>query len=432
MSRGAFRFFICSAMLSLTVWADPAEYRAQVDSFVSSMPLLKHTDAETHQYGLVVDLGAKYYLSDSFSTQFNPWMRSNFASKDSTQKLNFEPLEAQIQYKKRSRKIVLGFHRSPWEGTDIINPMDMVFAKNYLDPLSPSTRSAAGLFYSEDLGFVSLDLFYIPQQQKSLLPGNHSPWWPRQLYLPTDSTTQELRLPDRVAYEILSENELNTAFKNNVALRLQKNFGAVDLSLAGFEGMAQTPILTPQIVVTPLEVFPKEIFLLESPVRVKPTFYRHRVGAMAMTGLFGTTIIRLAAQHSQPVGDSRIIPGWSHQAVAEIEQTVNLRRSDITFLAELIYTKRQESGNIASLSSLLEKAAMVGFRWPFKENWSWISAYYQEFRYQSSFFHTELSRSHTDHLKSTVVLDYIGGTQNSPLGSFNKNAQGTYRLTFSY
>lgn len=432
MGRGALRFFFICAMFSLMAWADPSEYRAQLESFVSTMPQLKGTDAETTQSGLVLDIGAKYYLTDKISTQFNPWIRSNFASKDSTQSFLFDPLEAQIQFKQSSRKAVFGFHRSPWEGTDIINPMDMVFAKNYLDPLNPSTRSAAGLFYSEDLGFLSFDLFYIPQQQKSLLPGNHSPWWPRQLYLPVDSTQQELRLPDRVAYEVIDADELNSASKNNVALRLQKNFGSVDVSLAGFDGMAQTPVLTPQLVVTPLEVFPKEIYLLESPVKIKPSYYRHRVGAMALTGLFGTTILRLAGQHSQPVGDSRILPGWNHQAVIEVEQTISLRRSEITFLVELIYSKRQESGNLASLSSLLEKAAMVGLRWPFKENWSWIAAYYQEFHYQSSFFHTEVSRTHTDHLKSTLLLDYIGGSQNSPLGSFNKNAQASFRLTYSY
>jgi len=412
---------LCFIMLGSPKLFATAEIQGQTAIFASTMPNFNSPNLSRESGGAELNLTTAIRWDQYWRVQFSPEIKADALTKDPSEQFVFEPKELNLERKKLSQKLKVGFSRVNWEGTDLVNPMDIVHAKNYRDPLNSTSRSSAGIFYSDQIKSVSWDLIYIPLQSKALFPGESSPWWPRSLNLPVENDNLVLLLPNQVDYHVTSDEVLNHALDNNVGLRVQYHGDSWDLSLAGFDGSSSPPLLIPIVTTTAIEVYPRQIFQLQNPVLIRPTYYRHRVAAMATAVTTGTWIFRFSAQHAQPQGDSSFIPGWSEYAVLGGEKTLPLWKRDITLLAQILSSRRAESSGLSALSGLLEKSVMLGWRWAFAEKWTWTSALFQEQTTFSTFTHSELSWSWRDNWRQDLVVDLFSGPADSAIGAYDRN-----------
>ncbi|HEY8272105.1 MAG TPA: hypothetical protein VIG33_14535 [Pseudobdellovibrionaceae bacterium] len=424
-----FLFFL---LISQTGSFAKSETQGKVSFLGISRPELKSDFAESADFVVELEGEHKYYFNKNLSFQVSPWVRSNWASKDSVQKFFLEAQEIAISYKKSSQKVMIGFHRQIWEGTDLVNPMSLQNPQFYLDPLVTKARSSAGLFYSDQIGSFSWDFSYIPKQGKSVLPGEHSAWWPRSLNLPLQTESMEVRLPEDIAYQINNDEVLDRALDHNVGFRLMINLNSLDVAMAGFEGSSQAPLLIPVLTMNPIEVSPRQVFQVTSPIAITPTYFRRRAMAGVMTWSLNPWVLRLSAQHIQPMGDSPLLPGWSELFVAGIERNFALGNQDLMILLQGVSSKKAETGSLSTLEALLERALMLGLGWRPTETVTFLSVFYQEQRKFSFFFHNELKLNHNERWSSQLAVDIFEGKADSALGTYNKNDQFTYQLSWAF
>lgn len=426
---------LLSFALTSPAWAGEFEYQGLLGAYGNSMPKLKRSDVSKNGAGLEGQLQGKYRFDKNFSLQFQPWFKTDGLTKSSADKFQFEAQELSLEWKKSSRKLKLGVSTQVWEGTDLINPMDIASVKNYRDPLSIQNRGSAGLFYSDQIGKFSGDFIYIPWQTKALMPSQESPWYPRDINL-TRSDDLNIVLPNEVTYRIFDDRVRDNALANNMGMRLQFHGSSFDLSLAGFEGMASTPLLIP--------IFRGAggaTITFQNPVEIYPIYYRQRVAAAAMMLTAGSWIFRAAAQHAQPMGESFFVadstvpvelPTWSDYGVLGVEKNFEWGEQSVTLIVQGVASHQPKSESISSFSALLEKSGMVALRFPIKENWTWTSAFFQEFKTNASFFHTDIGWGFSEHWKAELSADILAGSPQSTIGTYDQNDRGSARMVYSF
>jgi hypothetical protein len=389
---------------------------------LSAMPELDAPTVASERAALYLNLDHQTKWRRIWGFNFSPYIISDPLNESTPEQFHFEAKELSFDYKKSSTRLKLGISTVNWEGTDFLNPMDIVSPKIYFDPLNSEKRGSAGLFYSDKVASVGFDFVYIPVQSHAKLPGDNSPWWPRDVNLPTQNNDVELLLPENPEYKVLGRETLNQADEHNVALRLQYQGDSFDLSIAGFIGASQTPILQPIVTGTLIDAGPpKRVIQINSLIEVQPIYYKVSTGAFALTKTFDSFILRLSAHHIQPLGRDTRLPSWSELGVLSIEKNINLRKSTLTLLAQMISSREAESDSLSLLSSLTKRSAGLGFRWPFAEKWTWISAAFHETVTESSYIHSDLAWSFADGFSQGLAVDVFTGKDISTLGAYDKN-----------
>ncbi len=376
----------------------------------------------------------------SWKFEINPRFQSDLQSQDSAEKNDLQWRELSLTgVLRNSETVKLGFTTINWEGTDFINPMDVMSVGDFRDPLSPQKKSSLAFLYTAERNFqndnsLTWDLVYVPIQSKASLPSEHSLWWPRKLQFPLQTDQFTLQLPNQVSYRILSDEELNHATANNFGSRLHLRMASTEFSLAAKEGMHNTPLLLPALDVSLLSLSPKLIFLLQSPVKIQPVYYRERQGALGLNYYADSWVFRSAGVHSQPLGTDSRLPSYSDQYVLGLEKTITFSTQSITLLLEKIETKTASaasaSENTSTLTKLFDQAWLLGWRWPFNERWTWSSAGMQEQKTKSTFVHQSLDWKISDHWQLNLTADILSGSEDSSLGVYDQNDR--YGINWAY
>lgn len=436
-----FIFSVLMLMEASFAHAGEFDYQGQIAGYEASMPQLKRDDVTKNDAGFEGYFKTKYAFNKNFNFQLQPWFKYDATNKTPAEKFQADPQELSFEWKKSARKIKIGYSTAVWEGTDIINPMDIASVKNYRDPFSVQNRGTAGIFYSDQIGKFSWDALFIPWNSKVLMPGQESPWLPRDTSMFQD-TGYQVQLPDAVIYSVQSDIVLNRALANNGGLRLQYHGDSVDLSVGGFEGQASNPMMVPHVNFQGIIIGGQTVLIPQNPIEIFPVYYRQRTVATALSWTLGSWIVRGAAQHTQPLGEDFFslpnyplpiaLPSWSDYGVLGIEKNIEWGDQNITFIVQGIASHAPKSESVASFQSLLEKSAMVALRFPVKENWTWTTAYFREFKANSSFLHSEVGWNLAEHWKAELSADILLGTKNSVIGTYDQNDRGTFRLSFSF
>lgn len=395
-------------------------------------PDQNRSDLTQNQVKISGQIEWRVLLSQSTRLQFTPLVLTDPLNESSNEQFIFEPEELSIEWRQSVRRFKLGYTKSQWEGTDFFNPMDLVDSENYHNPVNPLTRGSPGLYYTDVIEPMAFDLVYIPWQTRSLLPGNNSPWWPRKFLLPTQDDDLVLLLPEKVDYKILSNEELNKARRHNLALRLRYYSTSFDVSLAAFEGQSATPLLLPRITTTPIELSPKRVFQLESPIEIQPLYYRHRSFAGVITYPAGSWIFRLASQYEQPLGSDPRLPGWSHTSVLGLERTLFIKGDRLTLLTQYIHTEDSSNDSLAALDALTQQAFAFGVRYAFSEKWVWFLGGLQELTNNSLFTSSQLTYEMKDNVQLNLGAQVFSGRSGSALGTYKKNNQLTLGTSFLF
>ncbi len=412
------------------------------------MPGRNEMGISQSQSALDANVDLNFAFNESFKFRFQPMIKYDGSNLSKEEKFLYENLEAHFSFRKSAHQFKLGMSTVNWEGPDFLNPMDLLNAKNYRDPLNMYNRSSAMAAASLQGEKMGIDLVYIPWRSEDIIPESKSPWWPRLATLPTENEDLELRIPFDVQYEIRNHRNLHEALRHNGGIRFQYRGDQWDTSIAAVEATA-SPLGLHPILSAASSVFnpPVQIISLNNPIIIQPYYYKQRTLAFAFSKAWETVIIRGAIRHSQPLGDNQIlrvltqtgmtdinlqVPSWSQYGVFEIEKHFNVFGEDLTVILEYAESKKPKSSSVSSFTSVLQNVYLIGFRLPLRETWTLNAAFFQDYKSKAHYTHTGLNKSWNDNLSSELAVDLFAGGENTLLGVYDKNDQVSLKTNFAF
>jgi hypothetical protein len=274
---------------------------------------------------------------------------------------------------------------------------------------------------------------WIPRQTRSQLPGEESAWLPRHTNLPLKSDNVDVLLPDRVEYQFLPREERDNALDNNIASRIQIHGNHGDMAIAYFEGAADMPQFKPVLDVVPIEISPREIYQIQSPVRLVPIDYRRRSGGIFLSAAVKEWILRFATRYDQPIGDnSNSLPSWSDQTVAGVEKSFEAWGDLVTVIIQGAWAHSGGDRSVLSIQDLYDRAVLLGIRWPIGENWTVLLSGLRSGRDQSTFAQLDVSHRISDEWTIQFIATSLDGPSTSLLGLMSDHDRIALRVTRAF
>ncbi len=356
-------------------------------------------------------------------------------AKASSSQRHFQGLVQDLFVRKKTNRDAwtLGFNTYSWGVTDGYNPLDVINPRDFTDPLHAKKMGSFGAHYSRSLtSSLQMEALYIPVQTASRLPGEHSRWLPRQVYLPPGDDMQIL-LPDRVHYSIHKNRDLN-ALHNNFGARLLFTEGSREWGLIFFDGMSSTPIIRADITTgTPISLFPVVVLAVDPNIALTPVYYRVQTTGGSLVWSFDSFILRLQSAYTKvrSEAEEQDLPAWSQENVWGFEKNMDIYGINVTTLLQGTYNLRnKEAGSSSGLTELLDRAVMLGLR--VSPSLSWESYFFAglDTRGQGSLMGFSLGHTLTESIKLELRGDFLQGPDSSWIGSYRNNDQ--IFLNFSY
>ena len=403
-----FTFFVASADTSGKISLD-----GNVLFKAPPAPVSQLTGASTFS------LQMKDKISEAWRWKFEPQLRTRGPGELSEVDVEWNARESWLEYRSGDFRVQGGSLIKAWEGTDGVNPMDLATQKILTDPLRSENLGSFGLWAQWSHSPVTFEAMFIPDQTRSVLPGDHAGWWPRESEIPLEQDDARLQVPENPEFEILSRKDLNDAYKNNFGARLRAQFETVDLSLAVFEGATQTPALTPDQRGLLVGVDPdgKFIILLDKPIRIQPVDDRRRSAAMGFNYTAKSFIFRAAARYDTAARKDKSRLNDTTQAVAGLEKTVEVGSRTFILLGQYAWGRESErAGTAVSVQSLFADAYLLGVRGVWSDTTSLQVAAVYSASTKSSFEQLDLERRLSDNWVLRTGADFFQGPSDTLIG----------------
>ncbi|WP_413290730.1 hypothetical protein [Bdellovibrio sp. HCB337] len=371
-------------------------------------------------------------LTESSRLYFKPNFLWDPQNRSDEERAFFDVGEAYYRLRGESWSFQAGSNVFNWGITDGYNPMDIVNTHQYYDPLRSVKLGVLSLILSHSSEKAEQELIYIPKNRGSILPGINSRWLPRRVYVPrTVDNNVVLLLPDDLRYTYTERKTINDALDDNVGLRMQWHFGAVDLGIIGFDGASSFPIVQPSVTGTVIEISPKIVLQTDPDVVLNSRNYRQQVGGLSWVSSQWNFLFKYATVYSQSIGDDPLLPGWTHENIVGLEKNFNIGSEGLLVaILQYAYIKSEkENDSNISVTEIFRRAWMAGGRFSWGDNWTVTAlGLYDSLRY-SNFQQYSVGRRFFDAWTLQVSAELISGKDITPLGLYNDN--DNYRLSLS-
>lgn len=405
------------------------KFSGSASSYINSLQIPSTTSAPSDKAGLYSELKLDNKINSAWRFKSDSIIRTDFVARDSVEFFQFIPRNLYFQKRGKSLIFRFGFQTLQIDGPDVVNPADIVHAKNWIDPSSPLTMSSAGLSMSQEIAEWNWELFYVPKQTPAVLPGEQSPWLPRKKRLPIESENTEIRIPDNVHYQYLAATELDNALDHNVTAKIQRKSENLETQFIYYNGLSHSPFLLTKVNGTLISVNP-DVILVDSPVRLKPLYYRHQAIAGTFVIPFESWAFRGGMNWLKPQGSDPRIPDETTLLVVGMEKSVETSLGLITVIADYVRQRRQDENQISFLRSIQEEAVTIGTRVPWGEETQFFAGGLYDLIGQSYLF--KISANHR--LSSSWSVEggaqMITGTEDTLLGLYER--YDSYHLKFSH
>jgi hypothetical protein len=414
--------------LARSAWSLTSD--AKVESVYWSQPYGVDTNNTLNRLSLIPTLTGKF--GDRYRLYFKPYFQWDPQNKSTEEQAFFDIGELYFKLRGETTSLQIGSNILNWGVTDGYNPMDIVNMRQYFDPLHSVKLGVGSLLFSHSTEKAEQELIYIPKNRESILPGTQSRWLPRQIYIPrTVDNNVVLLLPDDLRYSYESREVLDHALDNNVGLRLQWHLGFVDLSMTGYEGVAQFPIIQPEVTGTVIQISPLIVLQTDPDVKLRTKYYRQRAGGFSWVSNQWNFLLKYATNYSQSLSDDSLAPGWTHENIVGLEKNFNIG-SEGLLVAILQYsfidTQKENDSNL-SVTEIFRRSWMAGGRFSWGDNWTVTAlGLYDTLRY-SNFQQYAIARRFFDAWTLQLSAELISGHSYTPLGVYNDN--DNYRLSLS-
>jgi hypothetical protein len=398
--------------------------------YINALSMPSTTVTPTQKSGFVTEIKFENKLNSNWRLRGDIFLRNDFLAKDAVERFQWNPRNLYLQRKFNSLTARVGYQIQALDGPDIVNPADVVNAKNWIDPTAPVTLGSAGLSLSQEIKSWTWEIFYIPRQTTPILPGAHSPWLPRKDRVPIESDNTVLKIPDNVQYKYLNSEELNHALSNNVSIKLQRKTEKLETQLLFYDGLAQIPFLLTQINATLIAQTPKQILLADSPVKLIPLYYRQQAAAATFVIPLDTWVIRAGINWLKPYANGDKTPGETTTAVVGVEKNVETKIGLITGIFQYIRQQRQVKEQISFLRSIFEEAWTLGARIPWGEETQFFLGGLYDQVGKSSLYSFGATHRLSTSWSVELGAKYVEGPKETLLGLYSR--YDSYQARFVY
>ena len=436
MFRIAFLLLLAPLFFAIHAEAEDSEWGFNADMNLTGLYFPQEYGTDTNQLlgKFEFDPILRWKYKDSWRLFIRPVFIADPANNSQREKYFADPTEAYIKFQKEVLAIRLGFNTFTWGVTDGYNPVDILNTKVLYDPLHAKKLGAFSLAISEALPLIEYDIVYVPKARQALLPGEHSRWLPREVFVPqTPDNNLILLLPNNLVYNYGDRTVLDNSLDNNFALRLQKTISIFDLSISGFDGVAPYPIIEPQVHGTIIQVSPKIIVQMDPDVILDAKDYRIRQGGFSLVSHQWDFLFKYETSYSQSQGDYINLPGWIHESVAGLEKTFNFTSGTVIGVVQYSWlnTQKANDSNI-SITEIFRRAWMLGIRAQWHEVWTMNLLGLYDTVHSSHFEEITIGRRFYDTWTASVTADFFNGSIENTLGLYDKNDSVAISLSRSF
>lgn len=387
--------------------------------------------AATTRSGIEADFRLDNKFSSIWSFKSDLYLRTDFVSKDSQEFFQFIPKSFYFQRKSSSWNMKFGFQTVAVDGPDIVNPADILQAKNWVDPTAPLTMSSAGVSLEKEWDEWNFHFFYVPRQTTHILPGERSAWLPREHRLPIESENTELRIPDDASYQYVGAKELNDALSNNFSMKIQNKIDWLETQILYYNGLSHSPYVTTQITGTLISLNP-QVIQVNSAVKLRPIYYRHEALVGTFLLPFETWAMRGGINWLKPLGSDERIPGETKLMTLGIEKSFESSLGTITTLFDYVRQERQDENQISFLRSIMEKAITFGARVPLSEETTFYAGGLYDLVGSSTLLKASASHRLSNSWSMEGQVQFLEGPKDTLLGLYERHDSVQLRFQYSW
>jgi hypothetical protein len=335
-----------------------------------------------------------------------------------------------------SGTLQVGYNTFTWGVTDGYNPVDVVSARRYNDPLNSEKLGAFSALGRLDFGPLLLEGIYVPWQRQSTLPGGQSRWLPREIAGPIDQSGVLYSPPVSPQYYYTVPQSLDNALYNNYGARLSAHVVGIDAAAYYFDGAASVPgvglILEGSVAainpntnsVTAINSYPQ--------IGLQPINYRVTVTGGSVVVPVSELILRaeLADTKGRQQNYSTLV-AHDTEFVGEVEHTFTSESGSLTLIGLVSFASPQYGGNdpgntstsTPSLISLFNNAAGLGARWQPSEAVSGEGYAVFDIKHGGSLYKANLGYKLNDNWKIYGGGELFQGEITQPIGVYRKNSR---------
>jgi hypothetical protein len=407
------------------------KFSGQAGTYFNQLGIGSSTVTQSQRGGLIFDFKLDYKFESSWKFKFDSGIRTDIVARDSSEFFQLVPKNIYFQKKVNSLQLKFGLQTLSIDGPDIINPADLVNPKNWIDPTSPLTMGSPGLSISQEMDEWNWELFYIPRQTAPVLPGEHSPWLPRENRLPIESQNLIVEIPDNVRYQHLKPLEVNSARDNNFAFKIQRKSEHLEAQLLYYNGLSQTPFLTTQVQGTLLSMGP-DVILVDSPVKLRPLYYRHQAVAGTFLLPFDSWAIRGGFNWMKPQGYDSRLPKETNMMVLGFEKNFEASMGIITGIFDFVKQQRMDANQISFLRSIFEEAVTGGVRVPLGEETTLFAGGLYDLIGHSSLFKFSVNHRLSNAWSLEGGGQFLQGPDDTMIGIYQRHDSFQFKLLYSW
>lgn len=364
------------------------------------------------------------------------WDPTN-VSKD--EKLYWDVQEGYFQWQNLPWTIQLGLNVFNWGDTDVFNPLDVVNARRFYDPMRSEKLGAPALVIKRDFENFFVEGVYIPKQRKTLVPGENSRWLPRDIYrvrsLPIQpGMAARIILPSNIRYTYADELEVDNALDNNVGLRFKFRLPNFDWTIAGFQGAAPTPDVRLRRLTVNTQSTSSDLSLVtvtvDPDIQLQAGYYPVRMTGTSFAWVLGDYLVKGAAAYTHTMNRRFDLPARTWENALGVERTFGVGKGSLTALVQATYVDRGDSvdTNSISLARMFDRGVMGALRWAPNESWTVLASYLKDTKFKGDLWHGESTYKIADGWRAKLSADLLDGQTETPLGTYKRNDRATISL----
>lgn len=321
-----------------------------------------------------------------------------------------------------------GYNTWTWGVTDGFNPVDVVNARRFHDPLASEKLGALSWTNKLDFGSVLVEGIWIPEQRRSKLPGSSSRWLPREVSRSQLIDNTLFRVPENHVFYFRDYQEYDDALSNNIGGRLGLKVLGLDLGFYAFDGAATVPAtnlrLTGAVVAFVPGQTPDLIIDADPPIGLRPIYYRQTMIGGSVVAPVGPVLVRAEVAHTKPKRKAANVPVKVTESAFEVEHTITGESSSLTLIGMVTVADTEDPENTNSSTSfgrMFDRAAVFGLRYTPVETFTGELFTVFDTKYGGRLHKLELTKTLNDHWKLYGGGEIFAGKIETPIGVYRKN-----------
>lgn len=360
-------------------------------------------------------------------------VRANPSTDDDKEKVFVNFQEAYWEYTNYPVRTRLGMNTFSWGLMDGYSPLDITNSRVFFNPLSSEKLGSPALDIKYEGDGWSAQAIYIVKQPRSVLPSTDSRWLPRELLINPSTTEGTILLPPTFNYTYPATVELNDSRDHNFGIKLTKRLSTLDLSAVAFEGNSATPQFDVFLNGTVVSTIPL-VIQATSDIELVPVYYRQRTFGAQITWAPSSFIVRLENAYTDNLSEATALPGWSNQTAFGIEKQFYLGSTSLTTILQGYYGQNDDLKDnlVSSGPRIFDKAALVGLRFGFSTRTSLLLSTMYDISSNSYFIHSNFSSKLSESWTYSAILEFIEGSEDSLIGSYNNNDRLVFNIGYNW